>query len=153
MKIESATVEEYILKVPEIQRESVRKLQETVKNNLPQGFEETINYGMIGFIVPYSLYPKGYDCKPKQPLPFINIAAQKNHISLYHMGLYANQELLSWFTEEYPKHSKSKLDMGKGCVRFKNNEEIPYELIGLLAQKISVNDWIKTYENLRNKSK
>lgn len=153
MKIESATVEEYILKVPEIQRESVRKLQETVKNNLPQGFEETINYGMIGFIVPYSLYPKGYDCKPKQPLPFINIGAQKNHISLYHMGLYANHDLLSWFTEEYPKHSKSKLDMGKGCVRFKNNEEIPYELIGQLTQKISVNDWIKTYENLRNKSK
>lgn len=153
MKIESVTVEEYISKVPEVQKESVRKLLDIVKKNLPIGFEEAINYGMIGFIVPYSLYPKGYDCKPKQPLPFINIAAQKNHVSLYHMGLYASQELLNWFTEEYPKYSKSKLDMGKGCVRFKNNQEIPYELIGQLAQKVSVNDWIKTYENLRNKSK
>jgi len=153
MKIESLTVEEYISKVPEVQKESVNKLREIVKNNLPTGFEETINYGMIGYIVPYSIYPKGYDCKPKQPLPFINIAAQKNHIALYHMGLYASQELLNWFTEEYPKYSKSKLDMGKGCVRFKNNQEIPYDLIGQLAQKVSVNDWIKTYEKLRNKSK
>lgn len=153
MKIESLTVDEYISKVPENQKESVSKLRKIVQNNLPVGFEETINYGMIGYIVPYSIYPKGYDCKPKQPLPFINIAAQKNHVSLYHMGLYASQELLNWFTEEYTKYSKSKLDMGKGCVRFKNNQEIPYELIGQLAQKVSVNDWIKTYENLRNKSK
>lgn len=153
MKIESLTVDEYISKVPENQKESVSKLRKIVQNNLPVGFEETINYGMIGYIVPYSIYPKGYDCKPKQPLPFINIAAQKNHVSLYHMGLYASQELLNWFTEEYTKYSKSKLDMGKGCVRFKNNQEIPYELIGQLAQKVSVNDWIKTYENLRNNSK
>lgn len=153
MKIESLTVDEYISKVPENQKESLSKLREIVQNNLPIGFEETISYGMIGYIVPYSIYPKGYNCKPKQPLPFINIAAQKNHVSLYHMGLYASQELLNWFTEEYPKYSKSKLDMGKGCVRFKNNQEIPYDLIGQLAQKASVNDWIKTYENLRNKEK
>ena len=153
MKITAETPEEYLSKICDEQREPVQKLRKIVKDNIPQGFEETINYGMIGFIVPYSLYPKGYDCKPKQPLPFINIAAQKNHISLYHMGLYASQELLNWFTEEYPKYSKSKLDMGKGCVRFKNNQEIPYDLIGQLAQKASVNDWIKTYENLRNKEK
>jgi uncharacterized protein YdhG (YjbR/CyaY superfamily) len=153
MKINAESPEEYISKISEEQKEPVQKLRKVVKDNLPQGFEETINYGMIGYIVPYSIYPKGYDCKPKQPLPFINIAAQKNHVSLYHMGLYASQELLNWFTEEYPKYSKSKLDMGKGCVRFRNKHEIPYELIGQLAQKVSVNDWIKTYENLRNKSK
>lgn len=153
MKIESLTVDEYISKVPENQKESVSKLRKIVQNNLPVGFEETINYGMIGYIVPYSIYPKGYDCKPKQPLPFINIAAQKNHIALYHMGLYASPDLLNWFTIEFPKCSQNKLDMGKGCVRFKNNQKIPYELIGQLAQKVSVNDWIKTYENLRNNLK
>ncbi|HNV53175.1 MAG TPA: DUF1801 domain-containing protein [Tenuifilaceae bacterium] len=153
MKITAETPEEYLSKISDEQRETVQKLREVVKDNLPKGFEETINYGMIGFIVPYSLYPKGYDCKPKQPLPFINIAAQKNHIALYHIGLYASPDLLNWFTTEFPKHSQNKLDMGKGCVRFKNNQEIPYELIGQLTQKVSVNDWIKTYENLRNKSK
>lgn len=151
MKINAETPEEYLSKISDEQRETVQKLREVVKDNLPKGFEETINYGMIGYIVPYSIYPKGYDCKPKQPLPFINIAAQKNHIALYHMGLYANPDLLNWFTSEFPKHSQNKLDMGKGCVRFKNNQEIPYELVGQLAQKVSVNDWIKTYENLRNK--
>lgn len=151
MKVESTNPEEYISKIPAHQKDSVAKLRQTVKENLPEGFEETINYGMIGYIVPYSIYPKGYDCKPKQPLPFINIAAQKNHIALYHMGLYANQELLNWFTSEYPKHCKSKLDMGKGCIRFKKFDEIPYELIGLLAQKVSVDNWVKTYEDSRNK--
>jgi uncharacterized protein YdhG (YjbR/CyaY superfamily) len=151
MKIESTTPDEYISKLSDQQKDAVAQLRRVVKKNLPEGFEETINYGMIGYIVPYSIYPKGYNCKPKQPLPFINIAAQKNHISLYHMGIYLNAELLNWFTNEYPNYSKSKLDMGKGCIRFKKIDDIPYELIGLLVQKITVNEWIKTYEKTREK--
>ena len=102
---------------------------------------------MIGYVVPFSLYPKGYHCNTKLPLPFLNLAAQKNFIAVYHMGIYANPELLKWFTDEFPKHSKLKLDMGKGCLRFKNVNQIPYALIGELATKIEVADWISTYES------
>ena len=102
---------------------------------------------MLGYVVPHSIYPKGYHCNPKQELPFINIASQKNFISLHHLGLYANNSLLEWFVSEYPKHSTYKLDMGKGCVRFKKMEAIPFELIEQLVSKITVTEWILFYEN------
>jgi len=105
-----------------------------------------MSYGMIGYVVPHSLYPDGYHCSPNLPLPFVNIASQKNHIALYHMGIYSFPEILDWFTKEYPKHSKLKLDMGKGCIRFKKPEHIPFDLIGQLMKKISVEDWIRIYE-------
>jgi hypothetical protein len=110
-----------------------------------------MSYGMIGFVVPHSIYPDGYHCDPKLPLPFISIASQKNFIAVYHMGIYADRNLLEWFENEFPKHSKSKLDMGKSCIRFKKINEIPYELIGQLAGKVSVNEWIKTYESVFKK--
>ncbi|MBE2279726.1 MAG: DUF1801 domain-containing protein, partial [Ignavibacteriaceae bacterium] len=113
-----------------------------------QGYEETICYGMIAYVVPHSIYPNGYHCDTKLPLPFLSIASQKNFVAIYHMGLYANEELLNWFTTEYPKHSKSKLDMGKSCIRFKKPENIPYELISELVSKVSVNDWINIYESI-----
>ena len=147
MQSSAKTVEEYISQVPDNQREAISKLRKTILENIPEGFSEEMSYGMIGYVVPFSLYPKGYHCNTKLPLPFLNIAAQKNFIAVYHMGIYANPELLKWFTDEFPKHSKLKLDMGKGCLRFKNVNQIPYALIGELASKIEVADWISLYES------
>ncbi|WP_343487211.1 DUF1801 domain-containing protein [Allomuricauda sp. d1] len=146
MTIDAKTVEEYISKVPDNRKEPVSKLRNTVKENLPEGFEEGITYKMIGFYVPHNIYPDGYHCDPKQPLPFINIASQKNFVALYHSGIYADKNLLDWFVKEYPKHVKTKLDMGKSCIRFKKMESIPYELIAELCQKMTVKDWVELYE-------
>jgi uncharacterized protein YdhG (YjbR/CyaY superfamily) len=146
MQIKVDTVEEYIDQIPEDRKEVIQKLRKVLSENLPEGFREEMSYGMIGYVVPHEIYPKGYHCKPKLPLPFINVASQKNFVALYHMNLYANQSLMEWFITEYPKHSKVKLDIGKSCMRFKKLDQIPYELIGELAQKITVEEWIKTYE-------
>ncbi|MHA8099244.1 DUF1801 domain-containing protein [Aquirufa aurantiipilula] len=130
----------------------IARLRKTILDHLPPGFEETISYGMIGYVVPKSIYPAGYHCKTDEPLPFLSIASQKNFIAMYHMGMYANEKLLQWFQDEYPKHAKSKLDMGKSCVRFKKMDDIPFSLIAELAQKITVEDWIKCYESMLKKS-
>ncbi|TGL39010.1 DUF1801 domain-containing protein [Leptospira perdikensis] len=143
------TIEEYIQSLPEDRREPFSKLREIVKKNLPKGFEETIQYKMIGFVVPKKTYPAGYHVTPELALPFIHIASQKNGLALYHMGIYADQKLLKWFQTEYPKHCKTKLDMGKSCIRFKKLEDIPWKLIGELSKKMSPKDWITLYENNR----
>lgn len=137
---------DYIASLPDDRKEAMQKLRDTVVKNLPDGFEETMQYGMITFVVPHSLYPAGYHCKPKDALPFVSLASQKNYLALHHLGLYGGKELLDWFTEEYPKYSKTKIDMGKGCVRFKKPEQIPYELVGELMKKISPEKWIAIYE-------
>ncbi|MCB0790048.1 MAG: DUF1801 domain-containing protein, partial [Flavobacteriales bacterium] len=124
----------------------MKELRATIKKNLPKGFEETMSYGMIGYVVPHKLYPAGYHCDPKLPLPFMSIASQKNFVAVYHMGLYADKELMDWFVEEYPNHVTTKLDMGKSCIRFKKPERIPMELIGELCTKMSVTDWVALYE-------
>ena len=144
---------DYIAQLPEDRIEPMKKLRETILNNLPEGFEECISYGMIGYVVPLSTYPAGYHCDPKLPLGFMNIASQKNFIALHHLGIYANPELLEWFTAHYPNHCKSKLDMGKGCIRFKKAEDIPFKLIEELVKKITVKDWISKYEELYKKVK
>lgn len=141
-----SSVAEYINSLAEDRQVVIKKLQAIIKKNLPKGFEEEMSYGMIGYVVPHKLYPAGYHCDPKLPLPFLSIASQKNFIALYHMGMYAKPELLDWFTSEYPKHCKSKLDMGKSCVRFKKMEEIPYALLEELMKKMTVADWISIYE-------
>ncbi len=141
------SVEEYISLVPEDQKDAILRLREVINQNIPSGFSEQISYGMIGWVVPHSLYPAGYHCNPQLPLPFLNIAAQKNFIAVYHMGIYASPSLMEWFVSEYPKFSKQKLDMGKSCMRYKKPDLIPFELIGELAQKISVNEWINLYES------
>ncbi len=155
MKILEKSVDQYVENVPENYLDAIQKLREIVKNNIPVGFEEMINYGMIGFVVPHKLYPNGYHCDTKLPLPFINIAAQKNFISFYHMGIYAVPSLLEWFVEEYAMANTQKLDMGKSCIRFKKAEYIPYELIGELVKKMTVENWIEVYENafVSNKKK
>lgn len=152
MKHEAASPEEYISQLPEERKDSVVKLRKTVKDNLPAGFQEVLSYGMIGYVVPHSIYPSGYHVDPKMPVPFISIASQKNHIALYHMGLYIFPEFLTWFKDEYPKHIKTKLDMAKSCIRFKRMDEIPYELIAQLCRKISMEDYLKKYEeNIKKK--
>jgi len=140
------SVDQYMTELPDDRKPAMEKLRKTILQNLPKGFEEVMNYGMMGYVVPHSLYPAGYHCDPKLPLPFMALASQKNSINFYHMGIYANPEMLAWFTAEYPKHVKGKPDMGKSCLRFKKPEQIPYELIGKLVAKMSVNQWINLYE-------
>ncbi|WP_186756712.1 DUF1801 domain-containing protein [Echinicola salinicaeni] len=146
MKIKAQNPEEYLEKIPEDRKIAFSKLRDTILDNLPKGFEETMSYGMVGYVVPHERYPAGYHCDPKLPLPFINIASQKNFIALYHSGIYADKEIYDWFVNEFPKHSNHKLDMGKSCIRFKKPEHIPYELIAELVKKVSVKDWIELYE-------
>jgi hypothetical protein len=140
------SVSDYILQLPEERKFAMEQLRKTIQSNLPKGFEETISYGMIGYVVPHTLYPAGYHCDPKLPLPFLSIASQKNFIAVYHMGMYADPELLDWFQTEYAQRVKGKLDMGKSCVRFKKPEQIPFDLIGELCQKMSPKQWISLYE-------
>ncbi len=153
MRSEAQTVEEYISQLPEDRKEAISKLRDTIKTNLPDGFHEEMSYGMIGYVVPKTLYPAGYHCTPELPLPFLNIASQKNFIAVYHMAVYADEELNSWFTAEYPKHTKARLDMGKSCIRFKKPADIPFELIGQLASKVTPDQWIAMYETNFRKGK
>ena len=146
MKIEAKSVADYIKQLPDDRRSAIKKLRTLIRKNLPKGFKEQLSYGMPGWVVPHSKYPDGYHCDLKMPLPFMSIASQKNFIAVYHMGIYSIPDLMSWFTEEYPKHCTRKLDMGKSCVRFKQIEEIPYDLIGELASKITPAEWVEFYQ-------
>lgn len=146
MTSEARNPDEYVAGLPEDRKEAVEKLRRIIRENLPAGFEETMSYGMIGYVVPHEIYPKGYHCDPKLPLPFINLASQKNYIALYHSGIYCDPELEQWFRKEYDRRSQRKLDMGKSCIRFKKPEAIPFELIGELAARITPERWIELYE-------
>lgn len=147
MRIAAENLDDYITKCPEDRQEALKTLVAEIRNNLDDGFSEGMSYGMPGWVVPHSLYPAGYHCKPEEPLPFMSVASQKNFIAVYHMGVYADPELMKWFTEEYPKHAKRKLDMGKSCIRFKKMDDIPFKLIGELAGKMTASEWIARYES------
>lgn len=152
MTSKAETVKEYIDQLPDDRKPVIKKIRSIIRKNIPNGFKEVMSYGMIGYVVPHSIYPDGYHCTPKLPLPFINVASQKNYIAIYHSGVYADPKLMKWFVTEYPKHNTRKLDMGKSCVRFKKMDEIPYELIGELVSKMTVENWIKLYEkNVKSK--
>lgn len=146
MQYNANTVDDYINQLPEDRKIALTKLRAIINKNIPKGFVEQINYNMPGYVVPHSKYPGGYHCTPELPLPFMNIASQKNFVALYHSGIYASPEIHDWFVSEYPKHCKRKLDMGKSCVRFKKMDDIPYELIGELVRKMTVDQWIELYE-------
>jgi hypothetical protein len=146
MQPKPTTIEQYLEQLPDDRKPAVEKLRKVILENLPDGFTETFRYRMIGFVVPHALYPAGYHCAPQQPLTFISLASQKNFVALYHMGLYADTDLLQWWTNEYPRHSKTKLDMGKSCIRFKKPEHIPFELIAELCTKMTVQQWIEINE-------
>ena len=144
----ATTPDDYVSQLPDDKKPVITKLRHIISEHRPAGFEETVIYGSIGYVVPKSKYPKGYHCDTKLPLPFINIASQKNFVALYHMGIYADHDLMDWFLQEYPKHCSAKLDMGKSCIRFKKPEQVPYELIGLLVSKMDPDAWIYTYETV-----
>ena len=147
MQSKATTVEQYINELPEDRKDCIRQLRAVIKENLPEGFEETMSYGSIGYVVPHHLYSSGYHVTPELPLPFINLASQKNFIALYHMSVSGDKKLLDWFTKAFAEQSKTKLDMGKSCIRFKNPKHIPYNLIGELAGKVSVQEWINVYDS------
>lgn len=147
MQSKAATVDTYLAEIPEDRQKAIAKLRSVIKKNLPKGFKEGMGYGMMGWSVPHSIYPAGYHCNPKDPLPFMGLASQKNSINLYHMGIYADPKLLKWFQDAHAKASPKKLDMGKSCIRYKKPEDIPFELIGELASKITPQQWIEMYES------
>lgn len=147
MKSEALTVDQYINELSNDRKEVILKIRSTILENLPEGFQEEINYGMIWYVVPHNIYPDGYHCTPELPLPFINVASQKNHIWFYHMWLYADTDILKWFEWEYPKYCSRKLDMWKCCIRFKKMDEIPYKLLWELVQKFTAQEWIDLYES------
>lgn len=153
MQIAANSPDEYVEQIPDDRKPAITRLRETILVNLPKGFKETISYGMIGYVVPHSVYPPGYHCDPKLPLPFMAIASQKNFVAFYHMAIYADKTLYDWFVAEYSNHSKSKLDMGKSCIRFKKPGDIPFELIGELSRKISAEKWIEMYEETFKRKK
>lgn len=151
MQSKALTPDEYVAELPADRQAAIKKLRTVIKKNIPKGFQECMNYGMIGYVVPHKLYPNGYHCDPKLPLPFMNVASQKNFIAVYHMGIYGNKKLHDWFISAYEKHTGKKADMGKSCLRFKNPENIPFDLIGELASKMTVQERIDVYENIRMK--
>lgn len=154
MQSKATTVEQYIAELPAERHKAISELRRAIKKNLPKGFKEGMGYGMIGYVVPHNIYPSGYHCDPKQPLPFMSLASQKNYISVYHMGVYGDNDLGKWFVLAYEKLKIGKLDIGKCCIRFKKMDSIPYKLIGELATKITVAEWISVYEKaIKNSNK
>jgi hypothetical protein len=147
MKTPGSIVQEILANIPEDRKDAFTKLHQTIVKNLPIGFESGISYGMLAYVIPHTLYPAGYHCKPSEPLPFASLASQKNTINFYHMGMYANRSLMDWFVAEYPKYCTQKLDIGKSCIRFKKWDQIPFELMGQLMQKMSADQWIALYES------
>jgi uncharacterized protein YdhG (YjbR/CyaY superfamily) len=144
-----ADVQAYLAALEPERQAVMERLMDVIRANLPEGFEEVMQYGMPGWVVPRSLFPDGYHVDPSLPLPFLSLGSQKRHIGLYHMGIYADEVLLEWFTHEYPKHCSTKLDMGKSCIRFKNMAKIPYDLVAELCTKMTPEDWIQRYRDAR----
>lgn len=151
MQIKADNPDQYVKLIPEERQAIFNELRSAITSNMSVGIEEKMSYGMIGYVVPKSVYPAGYHCNTDLPLPFANLASQKNFIAFYHMGMYANEKLLQWFKEEYAKRCKYKIDMGKSCVRFKRMDDIPVDLIGELMTKMSAQEWIETYERVLKK--
>lgn len=153
MQSKAATVDQYLAELPEDRQKAMNELRKVIKKNLPKGFQECMSYGMIGYVVPHSKYPAGYHCDPKLPLPFMNVASQKNSITVYHMGIYGSPKLEKWFVDAYTKATGKKADKGKSCLRYKKPEDIPYKLIGELAAKMTPDDWIAQYESVIKNSR
>jgi len=145
MQSKAITVNEYIESLPDDRKKIITDIRKVILKNLPKGFEETMQYGMISYVVPHKTYLAGYHCNPKDALPFMSLASQKNHIALYHMGVYQGA-LYDWFVSEWKKSSDKKLDMGKSCIRFKKAEDVPLKLIGELSGKVTPKQWIDVYE-------
>lgn len=152
MQSAATTVKAYLEELPADRRDVISRLRQEIRKNIPEGFKEEMNYGMIGYVVPHKLYPAGYHCDPKMPLPFMSVASQKNFVAVYHMGVYSMPAINKWFVEACARAGITKLDMGKSCIRFKNLSKIPYEVIGQLASKIKPEEWIAYYEKVIKRS-
>ena len=139
-------VEKYLAELPEDRRETVGAVRAVVLKNLPKGYEEGMQWGMIGYYVPHSIYPDGYHCQPDEPLPVASLASQKNHMAFYGLGLYIDEEQARWFVEEWKKAGK-KLDMGKSCVRFKTLDDVAIDVIGRAIKRMPVKQYIALYES------
>jgi uncharacterized protein YdhG (YjbR/CyaY superfamily) len=150
MQSQAETVAGYLAALPPERREAMNAVRKVILKNLPKGFEETMTYGMISYVVPFKLYPAGYHCDPSQPLCFAGLASQKNHMSLYLMTVYGHKETEKWFVKAY-KASGKKLDMGKSCIRFKSLEDLPLDVIGQAIARVPVEQYIKAYEDSRKK--
>lgn len=146
-KLNDLSINEYIQKIPEDHKEHYLSLYQTIRDHISEGFEEQISYGVPSWVIPLEIYPSGYQCRKDEPLPFISLMAQKNYLSFSHMGMYANQELFNWFSDEFLRRTGKKADMGKSCLRIKYNQIIPDDLIAELLGKMSVDEWIELYES------
>jgi uncharacterized protein YdhG (YjbR/CyaY superfamily) len=146
MQSQASTVTAYLAELPTDRKTVVADVRRAIKRNLPAGFVEIMQYGMISYVVPLVKFPAGYHTTPNTPLPFIALAAQKNYVALYHMGLYGNRTLLAWFTKAYAAADVGKLDMGKSCIRFKKIQQVPVALLAELASKISMAEYIAQYQ-------
>lgn len=153
MQYQAKTSKEYIDQLPDERKEVVQKIYNILQEYMPKGFEYRINYKMPSVVIPKSTYEGGYHCDPSLPVPFVSVASQKNFVALYHSGIYAIPELYDWFVAEFPKHSKRKLDMGKSCIRFKKMDDIPYDLIKELAEKISPEQYLEVYKKMDPRNK
>jgi hypothetical protein len=148
VKSKAKTVAEYLAELPPDRREAVNAVRKVILENLPEGFEETMQYGMISYVVPFKLYPDGYHCDPSQPLCFAALASQKNYMAIYLMTVYGHKETENWFVKAY-KATGKKLDMGKSCVRFKKLEDLPLGVIGQAIARVSVEQYLKAYLDSR----
>lgn len=145
MQSKAKTVKEYLAELPPERKAAISAVREVILKNLPKGFEEMMQYGMIGYSVPHSIYPPGYHCDPKQPLPFVGLASQKNHMAVYMMNIYMDKETENWFVKAY-KATGKKLDIGKSCIRFKKLDDLALEVIGQAVGRKSVKEYIALYE-------
>ena len=144
MQSKAATVEQYLKELPAERRQAINEVRAVILKNLDKNYEEGMQYGMIGYFVPHKLYPAGYHCDPKQPLPFACLASQKNYMSLYMMSEYRPGD--DWFKKAWEKTGK-KLDMGKSCIRFKRVEDLALNVIGEAIRRMPAKKWIEVYES------
>jgi len=145
MQSKAKTVTQYLADLPADRRKAIEQVRATIRKHLPKGYEEIMQYGMIGYAVPLSLYPQGYHCKKDEPLPFIALASQKNNMALYMFCLYLEKKDAERFQKEY-KASGKKLDMGKSCIRFKKPEDLALDVIGKAIARTPVKKHIEVYE-------
>ncbi|GAB4384285.1 MAG: hypothetical protein Kow0022_06380 [Phycisphaerales bacterium] len=149
MQSRATTVEEYLEGLCEDRRRAISAVRDVIRANLGRGYEEGMQYGMIGYFVPHRVYPPGYHCDPRQPLPFVGLASQRNHMAIYLFCIYASEEDRQWFIEAWTASGR-KLDMGKGCVRFRRLEDVPLEVVGEAIRRVPVERLVAVYEeNLR----
>ncbi|MCB9851595.1 MAG: DUF1801 domain-containing protein [Phycisphaerales bacterium] len=153
MQSKASTVNDYIAELPDDRRVTIEGLRKVFKKNLDKRFKEGMQYGMIGYFIPHSIYPAGYHCDPRQPLPFAGLASQKNHIGIYLMCVYMDEKLSAQFESAWKKTGK-KLDMGKACIRCKNLDGVALDVLGDTIRSVSVDDYIARYEsNLASSAK